>query len=507
MKKDNKPQYNSLYSHWVSLGFFVLLFFASCDPCLEKIPESKRGICNSIDTLEFPINPDDTAITATYKEKYFKLAYRCNQLIFDPSAYPHNDEDVRKFLRKNCFELKRQCNCGPGFELWEYPSVEGIDVGTSVAQGPRVGGIGKEFFYNLVFDLEKQPFAIDKGDSLIENPTLLKCIPGRSIKLAIVDSGVDPGTSAAENCLRHGNWNAFNLQNLCIQNTNSNGLTLVNGYNLIEPNDTNGHGTSVNGVLVGESVPNIDINIPLQFLNVRITSGHTKTGDLFDALCGLYYALEQEPKIINISWGFEYIVTTGDAKNVKLKDGIESLFGQFFEKAKYKKVLIVAGIGNDSRVLNNLVKFYPGGLACCHDNVISVGSSYDNDQNLATFQPGTFSSFSNCSSISDNMTTLIVPGQRIKTVFPKYISVGDEVPDPLRASGYAFQSGTSFAAPLVSRLAALMLSNNQTLVPIKIKNFLLASTTNGSVTINGVIREYRALDVWQVANNSCNQMY
>lgn len=507
MKKNNEPHFRELHPQRVGIFMFLLFCILSCDPCLEKIPESKRGICNSIDTLEFAINNDDSAITATFKDKYFKLPYRCNQIIFDPSAYPHNDEEVRKFLRKNCFKLKRTCDCGPGFELWEYPSVEGIDVGTSVAAGPRVGGIGKEFFYNLVFDLDKPPFAIEKADSLIENPSLLKCNPQNSIRVAIVDSGVDPGTSAVDNCLRHGNWNPFNVQTGCISNPNNNGITHVNGYNLIEPNDTNGHGTSVNGVLVGESVPNIDVNIPLQFLNVRITSGHTKTGDLFDALCGLYYALDQDPKIINISWGFKYIVTSTDAKNVNLKEGIENLFNQFFEKAKVKKVTIVAGIGNDSLLLNNLIKFYPGGLACCNDNVISVGSCYDYDQNIATFQPHPFSRFSNTSSVADNMATVFVPGQFIKTVFPKYISTDGEAPDPARASGYAFQSGTSFAAPLVSRLAALMISNNTILEPKKIKDFMLASTTNGSVTIDGVIREYRALDVWLVAEKSCNHVY
>lgn len=486
---------------WAGLCSSLVFLFISCNPCWERIPRNLRGSCTSIDTLRFLQDTFDKS-----GQYYIQPAYRCNQLIFDPSQDPLNADSVREGLKRKCFNLKRKCDCGPGFELWEYPSVEGIDVGTSVAQGPKVGVIGKEFLYNLVFDLSK-PVAIDKADSNLVNVSNLNCPQSNAaIKIAVVDSGIDTQTNPSKNGLRKQNWSPYNLSANCMNNNNTNGITCVSGYDLIEPSDSNGHGTSVNGVIVGESSPNIKVNIPIQLLNVRITNGHTKQGDLFDALCGLYYALEQNPHIINISWGFEYSLMSSDAECIALSLGIERVFNQFFKEANVHNVTIVAGIGNNGDLLHNKLKFYPGSLACCHDNVISVGSTYDRDHNLMTFQPYRFSSFSNVSTIQDNMATVFVPGERIHTVYPKYVSIRNENPDPLRASGYVYQSGTSFAAPLVSRLVALMISNNPGLLPRNIKNYLVASATKSTGASAAPVPFY-TLDVWDVANKSCLGKY
>lgn len=478
----------------------ILLLIISCDPCKEKIPDDKRGNCNSVDTLHYKLNP-------TNKPKFFEgnninITYRCNQIIFDPSQTTMPDT-IRELLRSKCFELKRTCSCGPKFELWEYPSVEGIDVGTSVSQGPKVGVIGKELFYNLVFDLYEPPKAIEKTDSVLMHISNSKCLPNRIIKIAIVDSGVDPQKRRSDNNLVKRNWTPFNSLNPCIVNNNLRGLTCVTGYNNIEPDDSNGHGTAVNGVVLGESSPNILINIPIKFLNVRITNGHTKTGDLFDAMCGLYYALDQDPDIINISWGFKYFSFSLDQECIELKVGIERIFNQFFKLANQSNITVVAGIGNDSLILGETVHFYPGGLAYCNDNLISVGSV--RDPALSNPTPP-ISMFSNCSTISDNMATVYVSGENVKTVWPKYIPISQRIED-LSPDGYVFQSGTSFAAPLVSRIVALMISNNQTLTPSSIKQHLLNSTTTVQHNFFGPAIEYRVLNVKDVVEKSCIGKY
>jgi len=256
-----------------------------------------------------------------------------------------------------------------------------------------------------------------------------------------------------------------------------------------EPLDYNGHGTAVNAIATGASIPNLYINTPFKFVNIAILPSPGKTGNLFDALCGLYYAIEQKPDIINISWGFKYLKT--DSATNQLDIAIEKVFEDCFNRANNDGILIVAGIGNDSLDLNDYQKFYPASLAKNLGNVISVGGLNTTFNDLMQM--------SNYASDNSNYLTVCVPGENIIALYPTGLNNN--------RSGWAQQSGTSFATPLISRIAGLIKSKNGISSPSILKQEIIRLSTNSTSNFRHINQTqnliYRKLKLEMVLQNMC----
>ncbi|MCC6754215.1 MAG: S8 family peptidase [Saprospiraceae bacterium] len=459
---------------------WILIF----KPCCFKIGVFNYGTCKAVDTLEFKM-----------RDGYFKLPYRCNQLIFDPSKN-QEPEAAREELRRKCFRQIKTCPCGPGFELWEYPSVEGIDVGAPPVQGPKVGGIGVDIFPNIVIanDPEESsddvPSPKDTTDEKIwPHYPLPVCPANTEVKIAIVDSGVDPPAGSAWNVLTSANWDGYWNPKTCAGcSANTHGVRCIAGALGDDPDDEHGHGTSVNGVAFGASRPNFPHSFPMKFVNVRTTEGDTKTGDLFDALCGLYIALGQQPDIINISWGFEYFIESGDPVSVGLAQNFTNAFSDFLNLAAEAGVFVVAGVGNGGQPLTDSWRFYPASVVSSFPGAITVGALNVDGSDLATF------SNYNPAGATTSYMDVAIRGEAL------YVP---QILNARSSTGFAVKSGTSFAAPLVVRLAALMRSVHPGMPPGAMKQILLNLATTQTGVPSGKV--YKGIDLLNAANQICSE--
>ena len=173
-----------------------------------------------------------------------------------------------------------------------------------------------------------------------------------------------------------------------------------------------GHGTPVAGIIAAKTNNTIGIagiapNVKVMALRAGTASGYLEEDDVAKAII---YAVQNGCKIINMSFGdvvFSYL----------LKEAVE--YGY------QNGILFVASAGNSG---NNTLQ-YPAS----YDETISVGAT-DIDDNLASF-----SSFG-------SKLDLVAPGQDILSTS--------------RDASYGNYNGTSFSAPMVSGVLALLWSHH-----------------------------------------------
>ena len=196
-----------------------------------------------------------------------------------------------------------------------------------------------------------------------------------------------------------------------------------------DPFDENGHGTAVAGIIgaTGNNKKGIaGLAFGCQIMNLRAGTslGFLEEDDVASAIV---YAVDNGARVINMSFG-------DDVASPLLRDVIQYAVNQ--------NCVLVASAGNSA---SDQIHF-PSGFP----ETISVGASTESD-NLA--------GFSNYGSSVD----LVAPGVNILTT-----KLGNS---------YGDFSGTSASAPLVSALAALILSRTPELSPESVKG-LLTSTTD-----------------------------
>lgn len=211
------------------------------------------------------------------------------------------------------------------------------------------------------------------------------------------------------------------------------GASFLNGVQGTNTQDGNGHGTHVSGIIAAVQNNSTGVSgvapgakvMPLQALD---SSG---SGTLDDVASAFAYAGQHNIPIVNASLG-------GPSSSQTLEQAV----------ADYPNTLYVVAAGNNGT--NNddpSTSFYPCDLP--EANLICVGASDQNDQ------PAYFSDYG-ASSVD-----LFAPGVDILSTW--------------LSSGYAYDSGTSMATPMVTGTLALMLARNPSLTAAELKSDLLAS--------------------------------
>ena len=239
----------------------------------------------------------------------------------------------------------------------------------------------------------------------------------------------------------------------------------LHGYNAIEnsgdPMDENGHGTHCAGIIGAEGGNSIGISgvnwkvkiMPLKFMN-KGGFGTTK-----DAIEAINYVINRKRagvnvRVISASWG-------STVRSRALEDAIK--------KAYEADILFVAASGNASSDADRN-PHYPASYKL--GNVISVAALNRNDE---------LASFSNYGAKSVHIGA---PGANILSTW-----LGDE---------YEERSGTSMATPVVSGVAALVLSNRPKLSTDELRSLLLDSvdkipSLSGKTTTGGRINAAKAV--------------
>ncbi|MFZ5988714.1 MAG: S8 family serine peptidase, partial [Bacillota bacterium] len=240
----------------------------------------------------------------------------------------------------------------------------------------------------------------------------------------------------------------------------------VNGWNfydnnnqLYDPAASDWHGTGIAGIIAGGwnngigisgLVPKVKL-LPVKYLGG--TKGEAKTSG---AIMAIEYAKKMGAKVINCSWG-------GPGYNAALEEVI----------VKSPDILFVCASGNDKLDTDR----YPVYPACLNlPNTISVA---------AVNNTGVEAGFSNYGSKID----VAAPGNYIYSTYP--------------GNAFVYVNGTSFAAPYVSGVAALLRSYRPDITSEELKGSIkssvkILSSLKQVVNTSGMVDAFGAL---RYANN------
>lgn len=264
-----------------------------------------------------------------------------------------------------------------------------------------------------------------------------------SIVIGVIDSGLDFTHPDLQNSFKinygeYGNGKESNG----IDDDNDGYTDNWRGWNFIlnnnNPEDDNkfSHGSAVTGIISAGYNNGIGISSISPACKVLVLKAFDENGigDESNAASAILYAIIKGARVINCSFG-DYIYSN------LLRDVIKFAYS--------KNIVLVCSAGNDGT--NRL--HFPSAF----DEVISVGSSDDND---------TRSSFSSYGVTVD----IFAPGSRILTTSRKGKGSSEFGND------YFYTNGTSFAAPIVSSTAALLLSKNKNLSNEEVRGILISGT-------------------------------
>lgn len=274
--------------------------------------------------------------------------------------------------------------------------------------------------------------------------------PNCNVKVAIFDTGIDSDHTQLINAL----W-----QN---PETNDSDNCLIGdqiGYDFVNndgvPDDVDGHGSSVSGMLVND-FPN---NIKLDLMSMKFYEN--QRGTVFDAVCGIYYAVNEGAKIINLSWGFEAAQ-------------FPEILYDALKYAAERDVLIITSAGNTSKD-NDLIQKYPSNFDL--DNMIIV-TAYQTDPDGNNIRLADYASYGATTvdiAAAGFVETTNFDGTLVK------------------------QTGTSMAAPIVARTAAILRAKYPCLTAQQIKNCILSTTDiydsfTGRSVSGGILNHQAALN-------------
>lgn len=214
---------------------------------------------------------------------------------------------------------------------------------------------------------------------------------------------------------------------------------ILQGWNFVENNDDttdrDGHGTMVTGVIAaiaGNKVGIAGVASKAKILPVKVLTA--QGGSCLSVDRGIMWAADHGAKVISMSLG---------GSNSQRCRRIDV---QAITYALSRNIVLVAAAGNE----NTDEPVFPAAYSESYAGVIAV-TAIDQSSKKATFS--NFGSYVN----------IAAPGVEIASTFP--------------GAKYAAGSGTSFAAPFVSGVAALLLSKSPHLSPSQVRETLCRQAT------------------------------
>ncbi len=232
---------------------------------------------------------------------------------------------------------------------------------------------------------------------------------------------------------------------------------VLGGYDFIndddDPDDDHGHGTHVAGIAaaaINNEQGSAGICPQCMILPVKVLDSGNK-GTWGSVAAGIYYAVDQGARVINLSLGATVSSRT-------LEDAIAY--------AEAHDVLVVASAGNAA----STTPYYPAALPY----VIAVGATNDSDEHWVLSNTG-------------EHLDLTAPGYRIFSTYN----------DLQQNGGYAFMSGTSMATPFVTGLVGLLASFAPSLTGAEIRDIMTSTADDLGEPGKDSLYGYGRVNVYQ----------
>ncbi len=279
----------------------------------------------------------------------------------------------------------------------------------------------------------------------------------KSTIIAVIDTGVDYNHPDLKDNLWTNTAEAEGVEG--IDDDNNGVIDDIHGYNATNntgnATDDHGHGSHCAGVIASKGDDGkgiVGVNWDAQIMAVKFLD-QNGSGSLENAILAIDYATKMGAHIMSNSWG-------GGGMSQTLLESIQ--------RSNEAGALFVAAAGNDGNSNDNSDTF-PANYAV--ENIISV-AAINNTGEKADF-----------SNFGKRTVHLAAPGVNV------YSST---------VGSYESWSGTSMAAPHVSGVAALVLSNEPKMTALEIKERLIAtvrpmSGLRGKVRSGGMVNANNAL--------------
>jgi subtilisin family serine protease len=445
-KLKNKVQMKKRF--WIFLALLLALFaalWAYWNAKAKEKPQEKPAPKGIIHYTVEAKNAPDYRVTIAYKEDEYVV------------NFPENTADAEQ-MRQHLINVKglhlvSTCPCSDKLQLWGG-TVKVIPDGSTPPPPPEPGGNGTSFTKNYLL-MEKEDSTRKYNDNQFNTSFEGDHKAKNEVKIAIVDSGMDfsgQGTNPLaflfENTVNR-NPLICNSPNLKEGRYGMNVLNWLANPDSLEPKDTDGHGTFINGIIAGKAnMPVVDnTNNPyigdykdadLKLLHVRFVRSRKQDATLFDALCGVHFALKKGAKVINASWR--------SLANDTNRDSLKKSYTRVMQAIKDSNAILVAGSGNDylkDPTSNADMRVFPASFSrdpAFEKNVIAVGA-----WDLAADKVANFSN----------------EGKFIDIYAPGVDIISTDL-NNAQLQGMSQGSGTSYATPYVSRLVAILMGNNPT---------------------------------------------
>ncbi|MEU1575658.1 type VII secretion-associated serine protease mycosin [Streptomyces collinus] len=232
---------------------------------------------------------------------------------------------------------------------------------------------------------------------------------GKGMRVAVIDTGVDVTNPQLTDAVDAKSGRNFLPENLKDDDGNPIERGKENGTT-----DTVGHGTKVAGIIAARPVKGTGfVGLAPDATIIPIQQNDAEgNGDVGTLTAAIRYAVQAGADVINISQDTTKPITS--TSDLKLA----------IDQALNKKVVVVASAGNDG-LGGNVKETYPAS----YEGVLAVAASDRNNERAAFSQSGEF-------------VGVAAPGVDMISTVPK--------------GGHCSDNGTSFSAPYVAGLAALI---------------------------------------------------
>jgi thermitase len=269
----------------------------------------------------------------------------------------------------------------------------------------------------------------------------------RGVIVAVIDTGIDPKHKSLSMNL----WHDPKAKETF-------------GWNFVSdkanPVDENGHGTHVSGIIGAIADPATGVSGVAHHVSIMPVKYYSDANpgsvNLRNTVKAINYAVDHGARIINYSGG-----------------GPEFSEDEYLavKKAEAQGVLFVAAAGNEHQNTDKVENYYyPSAYRLT--NIISVAATDIHNKLLAS------------SNWGKKNVDVAAPGENIFSTLP--------------GNQYGYMSGTSQATAFVTGMAALLLSQDPTLQPQRLKEIIMASVDQigelkDKVATGGRVNAYLAL--------------